>query len=167
MEIHRYCCCVLLSYRTLPLLLARKVTPASPGIVSSTAMASTTAYQPRSNSLSDFSSKDSDPYASQKYQRNNADDIQRAEHHESVPQPSDALPQAEIEQTTTAMHPEKTSSHLQKTRTMLGLHPTAPVVHEHDVAEHSSWWWARVRMSMKEPFAEVRHPPSRLARTYT
>lgn len=49
---------------------------------------------------------------------------------------------------------QKTSSGLQNTRHYLGLHPTAPVIEEHDLAEHSDWWWPKVRMSLKEPFAE-------------
>ena len=64
------------------------------------------------------------------------------------------LPSAEIEQTTTSMRPEKTSSNLQSARTRLGLHPTAPVIAEHDTADHSDLWWSKVRMSLKEPFAE-------------
>lgn len=112
----------------------------------------------RPTSLSDFSSKgSSDPAHAKDSPDLRLHDARApsAEHHESV-RPPDTLPGAEIEQATTAMHPEKTSSNVQNTRSRLGLHPTAPVIHEHDVAEHSSWWWSRVRMSLKEPFAEVR-----------
>lgn len=48
----------------------------------------------------------------------------------------------------------KTSSHLQNTRQVLGLHPTAPIVEEHDTREESDLWWPRVRLTLKEPFAE-------------
>lgn len=49
---------------------------------------------------------------------------------------------------------QKTSSNLQHTRHRLGLHPSAPIFEEHDLAAHSDWWWPRVRMTLKEPFAE-------------
>lgn len=65
-----------------------------------------------------------------------------------------ALPESEAQQTTTSLQPQKTSSHIQGTRGKLGLHPTAPVVEEHDASDHSDLWWSRVRLSMKEPFAE-------------
>ena len=65
-----------------------------------------------------------------------------------------ALPTSEARQTDTSMSPQKTSSGLQGTRGKLGLHPTAPVIEEHDHADHSDLWWPRIRMSLKEPFAE-------------
>jgi aquaglyceroporin related protein, other eukaryote len=64
------------------------------------------------------------------------------------------LPTSEAQQTTTSFQPQKTSSNLYNTRGKLGLHPTAPVIEEHDAAEHSDLWWSKVRMSLKEPFAE-------------
>ena len=48
----------------------------------------------------------------------------------------------------------KTSSRLHGTRAHLGLHPTAPVVEEHDIADHSDLWWPKIRLALKEPFAE-------------
>ena len=49
----------------------------------------------------------------------------------------------------------KTSSHVQKTRGNLGLHPEAPIIEEHDTdLDHTDWWWPKVRMTLKEPFAE-------------
>ena len=119
-----------------------------------------TGYQPRPNSLSDFSSKDSNPH----HQPKDNSDLRlydprnSAEHRETINSSSDVpetLPGAEIDQSTTAMHPEKASSNVQNARRGMGLHPVAPVIHEHDVAEHSDWWWSRVRLSLKEPFAEV------------
>ena len=65
-----------------------------------------------------------------------------------------ALPPSEVQQTTTSLDSQKTSSHLQNTRSKLGLHPTAPIVEEHDYAGHSDLWWPKVRLSLKEPFAE-------------
>jgi aquaglyceroporin related protein, other eukaryote len=64
------------------------------------------------------------------------------------------LPPSEAQQTTTPLGPKKTSSNLQTTRQRLGLHPVAPVVEEHDTADHSDLWWPKIRMSLKEPFAE-------------
>ena len=64
------------------------------------------------------------------------------------------LPTSEAQQTTTSIQPQKTSSNLHNTRGKLGLHPIAPVIEEHDAAEHSDLWWSQVRMSLKEPFAE-------------
>lgn len=64
------------------------------------------------------------------------------------------LPPCEPQQTVTSMNPQKTSSNLQTTRQRLGLHPTAPVIEEHDEAAHSDLWWPKVRMTLKEPFAE-------------
>lgn len=55
---------------------------------------------------------------------------------------------------TAAQDLKKTSSGLHQTRARLGLHPSAPVVDEHDEAEHSDLWWAKVRLTLKEPFAE-------------
>ena len=113
-----------------------------------------TGYQ-RPNSLSDFSSnsKSSDHAKAPPDLHPTDPRTGSAEHHERVSPPG-TLPPMEIEQATTSMSPEKTSSGLQNTRSKLGLHPTAPVVHEHDVAEHLDWWWPKMRMSLKEPFAE-------------
>lgn len=72
------------------------------------------------------------------------------DYHETI----GALPTSEAQQTTMSLKPVKTSSNLQAARGKLGLHPSAPVVEEHDTAEHSDLWWSQVRMSLKEPFAE-------------
>jgi aquaglyceroporin related protein len=64
------------------------------------------------------------------------------------------LPTSEALQTTTSMTPQKTSSTLQSARGKLGLHPVAPVVDAHDTAEHSDLLWPKIRLSLKEPFAE-------------
>jgi len=49
---------------------------------------------------------------------------------------------------------EKTSPHLQKARGFLGLHPTAPIDETHDIAPHQDLLWSRIRLTLKEPFAE-------------
>ena len=64
------------------------------------------------------------------------------------------LPTSEAQQTTTSMEPQKTSSTLHNTRGRLGLHPVAPIIEEHDAGEHSELWWSKVRLALKEPFAE-------------
>jgi aquaglyceroporin related protein len=52
-------------------------------------------------------------------------------------------------------HPtERTSSHLHKTRGILGLHPTAPIDETHDLAPHQDLLWSRIRLALREPFAE-------------
>lgn len=43
---------------------------------------------------------------------------------------------------------------MQSTRAFLGLHPTAPVAEEHDAEEYSNLMWYKVRMALREPFAE-------------
>jgi len=66
----------------------------------------------------------------------------KASHHEHI-----ALGQSD-----SGLH--KTSSSVARHRTRLGLMPSAPIDEEHDLAEHSDWWWPRVRMALREPFAE-------------
>ncbi len=66
------------------------------------------------------------------------------------------LPASEAQQTTTALDRPKTSNNLTNTRARLGLHPIAPIEEEHDEASHSDLMWPRIRLSLKEPFAEVR-----------
>ncbi|KAF1950879.1 aquaporin [Byssothecium circinans] len=46
------------------------------------------------------------------------------------------------------------SSHLQRTRSTLGLHPVAPLDQEHDHDERQKLLWSRVRIALREPFAE-------------
>lgn len=48
----------------------------------------------------------------------------------------------------------KSSQGLEFTRSHLGLHPTAPIAEEHDMAEYSGLWWSKVRLALREPFAE-------------
>lgn len=49
---------------------------------------------------------------------------------------------------------QKTSSYLRSTRQRLGLHPTAPIDEEHDLAPHQDYLWSRIRLVLREPFAE-------------
>jgi aquaglyceroporin related protein, other eukaryote len=49
---------------------------------------------------------------------------------------------------------EKTSSNWQTTRSRLGLHPTAPIHEDHDTAPHSDLLWSKIRLVLREPFAE-------------
>ncbi|CAD0087751.1 unnamed protein product [Aureobasidium vineae] len=47
------------------------------------------------------------------------------------------------------------SQGLQFTRSkLLGLHPHAPIAEEHDATPYSSLWWSKVRLALREPFAE-------------
>lgn len=66
----------------------------------------------------------------------------RASHHEDIG----------LSQTDSTLH--KTSSSVARRRSLLGLTPSAPISEEHDYAEHSDWWWPKVRMALREPFAE-------------
>ncbi|KAF7185583.1 Glycerol uptake/efflux facilitator protein [Pseudocercospora fuligena] len=47
-----------------------------------------------------------------------------------------------------------TSSAVQHARQRLGLHPTAPIIEEHDTAQHADLKWTKVRGALKEPLAE-------------
>ena len=49
---------------------------------------------------------------------------------------------------------KKTSSSHQNIRRGLGLHPIAPIEEEHDLADHSDYLWSRIRLVLREPFAE-------------
>lgn len=49
----------------------------------------------------------------------------------------------------------KMSSALHKQRSMIGLAPQAPLQDEHDYAAHNHLWWAKVKVTLKEPFAEM------------
>lgn len=106
----------------------------------------------RSPSLEDWSSakSSSDPnYHSKTHQ----EQPPGASHHEQLPAAG-----SEIEQTTTNLDgAPTTSSNIHGTRAKLGLHPTAPIDHDHDVLEQQDWWWPRTRLSLKEPLAEVGH----------
>ncbi|KAK1064473.1 glycerol channel [Friedmanniomyces endolithicus] len=48
----------------------------------------------------------------------------------------------------------RTTSDMRTTRSRLGLQPQASIVEEHDLAEQQDWWWAKVRIALREPFAE-------------
>lgn len=56
--------------------------------------------------------------------------------------------------TSTSSDAERTTSHVQSTRARLGLHPTAPIIEEHDTADHADNFWVKVRAVLKEPLAE-------------
>jgi aquaglyceroporin related protein len=49
---------------------------------------------------------------------------------------------------------KKTSSYHQSIRRGLGLHPSAPIAEEHDLAPHQDYLWSRIRLVLREPFAE-------------
>jgi len=49
---------------------------------------------------------------------------------------------------------QKTSSRYENTRKRLGLHPTAPINEQHDLAEHQDLFWSRLRVVLREPFSE-------------
>jgi hypothetical protein len=51
-------------------------------------------------------------------------------------------------------HSHKSSSTLRRTRSALGLHPSAPINEDHDLHERQKLWWSRVRIALREPFAE-------------
>lgn len=49
---------------------------------------------------------------------------------------------------------EKSSTTLRRPRTLIGLSPNAPLVEDHDYHDHQKLWWSRVRIALREPFAE-------------
>jgi aquaglyceroporin related protein len=54
----------------------------------------------------------------------------------------------------TELSPHRTSSSAQRTRSVLGLHPQAPIDEEDDHGPRSELLWSRIRTVMREPFAE-------------
>lgn len=36
----------------------------------------------------------------------------------------------------------------------MGLHPNAPIDESHDLAPHQDLLWSRIRLALREPFAE-------------
>jgi aquaglyceroporin related protein len=48
----------------------------------------------------------------------------------------------------------RTSSSLRQTRSHLGLHPLAPIDEDHDTHERQKLLWSRIRIVLREPFAE-------------
>ena len=62
-------------------------------------------------------------------------------------------------QTETSAHsselaPNRTSSSARSKRSVLGLHPQAPIEEEHDQGPRSQLLWSRIRTVLREPFAE-------------
>ncbi|KAF2800663.1 aquaporin [Melanomma pulvis-pyrius CBS 109.77] len=51
-------------------------------------------------------------------------------------------------------HPYRTSSSLRRTRSALGLHPSAPIYEDHDTHERQKLLWSRIRIVLREPFVE-------------
>ncbi len=74
-----------------------------------------------------------------------------ASHHEHVH--DQALPSGEKQQHET-LDLNRTSSTVHKARRVLGLHPQAPILEEHDTAEHAHLRWTKARAVLKEPLAE-------------
>ncbi|CAN9104896.1 unnamed protein product [Alternaria alternata] len=56
--------------------------------------------------------------------------------------------------TNSELSPNRTSSSAQRKRSVLGLHPQAPIDEEHDHGAASELLWSRIRTVMREPFAE-------------
>lgn len=52
------------------------------------------------------------------------------------------------------LSPNRTSSSAQRTRSVLGLHPQAPIDEEHDHGPRAELLWSRIRTVLREPFAE-------------
>lgn len=52
------------------------------------------------------------------------------------------------------LSPKRTSSSAHRTRSVLGLHPQAPIDEEHDQGPRSELLWSRIRTVLREPFAE-------------
>lgn len=48
----------------------------------------------------------------------------------------------------------RTSSSLTHSRSVIGLHPDAPIDEEHDHGPASELLWSRIRAVLREPFAE-------------
>ncbi|KAG8629131.1 hypothetical protein KVT40_002996 [Elsinoe batatas] len=71
-----------------------------------------------------------------------------------VPEYSEEKPRGRHRSNTTDSQGVKSSPHLAVTRKVLGLHPTAPVVDEHDLAPHSQYLWPKIRLALREPLAE-------------
>jgi len=57
-------------------------------------------------------------------------------------------------ETATSAHTQLSSSSAQHTRSILGLHPQAPIDPEHDNGPAAELLWSRVRTVLREPFAE-------------
>lgn len=94
--------------------------------------------------LSQSHDPDEDPMKLKKWSTRPADHVEHiGEHGDAGGAPLDI-------RTTTS-----SSQGLQFTRSkLLGLHPHAPIAEEHDVTKYSSLWWSKVRLALREPFAE-------------
>ncbi|GIZ48864.1 hypothetical protein CKM354_001190800 [Cercospora kikuchii] len=64
------------------------------------------------------------------------------------------LPAGEKMHETDTIDTNRTSSTVHKARRVLGLHPSAPIIEEHDTASHSTLLWTKIRLVLKEPLAE-------------
>jgi aquaglyceroporin related protein len=62
------------------------------------------------------------------------------------------LTQARTEQSNNST--DRTSSSLTRSRSIIGLHPNAPIDEEHDHGPASELLWSRIRVVLREPFAE-------------
>jgi aquaglyceroporin related protein len=56
--------------------------------------------------------------------------------------------------TSTNLSPHRTSESAQRKRSILGLHPQAPIDEEHDQGPTAELLWSRIRTVMREPFLE-------------
>lgn len=57
--------------------------------------------------------------------------------------------------TTHTRHPRiRASETIRQARRELGLHPRAPVLGDHDEAKRQRLLWPRIRLALREPFAE-------------
>jgi hypothetical protein len=48
----------------------------------------------------------------------------------------------------------RTSHRVHGLRSKMGLHPLAPIDEDHDYAAHQDLLWSRIRLALREPFAE-------------
>jgi len=91
-----------------------------------------------------FHNPESDPTKLQRWSTRPGDHVEHiGEHGDAGGAPLDT-------KTTTS-----SSQGLQFTRSkLLGLHPHAPIAEEHDATPYSGLWWSKVRLALREPFAE-------------
>ena len=76
-------------------------------------------------------------------------------HQEHLNLPITEIPTTSSANTNDTSHiSHKSSSTLRRTRSVLGLHPSAPLNEDHDYHERQKLWWSRVRIALREPFAE-------------
>jgi len=96
------------------------------------------------DSINQSHDPDMDPMKLQKWSTRPGDHVEHiGEHGDAGGAPLDT-------KTTTS-----SSQRLQFTRSrLLGLHPHAPIAEEHDATPYSNLWWSKVRLALREPFAE-------------